>query len=375
MQCPSCGTVVDSSDACAECGLEMRDTARTEDKGSPVVSNKTKRKTSTLIEFPGVSRSSLPEWRKELSERVREVQERRAKEAAQEAEIQREQRETQSSAVPQLELLPHASLPTMNPLVAAALKRIERAHQVQRRESSAPRQATAVAYAPRRDEVENSDHLESPLPPQFHVAHNPGSAELQTEPGLQEKVHNLVVVPPLEPEPVVKQTPPSAPKRLIVDDPNDPALNYLDSISKSICVDEINPHRASLFRRLVGGLIDLLIAATLSSPVVLILKYSGTSLDELRSIAFLTGTAVIITFLYLTISTALTGRTWGMRLLRLKVIDMKTGLIPTGGQSAGRAIVYLISLTAAGLGILCALASREGQTVHDRLTRTAVITI
>ena len=42
-------------------------------------------KKSTLIEFPGVSRSSVPEWRKEISERVREVQERRAREAAREA--------------------------------------------------------------------------------------------------------------------------------------------------------------------------------------------------------------------------------------------------------------------------------------------------
>ena len=39
-------------------------------------------KKSTLIEFPGVTRSSVPEWRKGLSERVREVQERRAREAA-----------------------------------------------------------------------------------------------------------------------------------------------------------------------------------------------------------------------------------------------------------------------------------------------------
>src|SRR5229473_2439269 len=35
---------------------------------------------STLIEFPGVSRA-VPEWRKQLSQRVREVQEQRAREA------------------------------------------------------------------------------------------------------------------------------------------------------------------------------------------------------------------------------------------------------------------------------------------------------
>src|SRR5262245_29910988 len=41
---------------------------------------------SRLIEFPGVTRRAVPEWRKELSARVREAQERRAREAAAEAE-------------------------------------------------------------------------------------------------------------------------------------------------------------------------------------------------------------------------------------------------------------------------------------------------
>src|SRR5215203_1812359 len=40
---------------------------------------------STLIEFPGVARTPVPEWRKELSVRVREVQEKRARDAALEA--------------------------------------------------------------------------------------------------------------------------------------------------------------------------------------------------------------------------------------------------------------------------------------------------
>ena len=80
-----------------------------------------------------------------------------------------------------------------------------------------------------------------------------------------------------------------------------------------------------------------------------------------------------MTFLYLTLLTALTGRTLAMRLLSLRVIDMKTGLIPTGRQSIGRSFFYLISL-ATVVGIFFALVSREGYTVQDRFTRTAVVT-
>ena len=58
---------------------------RARDGSNPQRLNSTREKKSTLIEFPGISRNSLPEWRKELSERVREVQERRARETAREA--------------------------------------------------------------------------------------------------------------------------------------------------------------------------------------------------------------------------------------------------------------------------------------------------
>ena len=49
---------------------------------APEAPNPPAEKKSTLIEFPGVARNSVPEWRKELSERVREVQEKRARDAA-----------------------------------------------------------------------------------------------------------------------------------------------------------------------------------------------------------------------------------------------------------------------------------------------------
>src|SRR5260370_8306644 len=51
-------------------------------------SNAEPAQTSTLINFPGVTHRIMPEWRKTLSRRVLEVQERRAREAA-EADLTR----------------------------------------------------------------------------------------------------------------------------------------------------------------------------------------------------------------------------------------------------------------------------------------------
>jgi len=331
-------------------------------------------KKSTLIEFPGVSRNSVPEWRKELSERVREVQEKRAREATREAAKAERQRMESAIDPPQLELLPPSPMPPMNPLVAAALKRIERAHQAAPSENreSGTSVATAIAYSPEREE---NDISETVLPDQ-QLAFGPDipAPEPEVTPEvIVEKVHHLAVVPVSEPVAPKIDPPKPPPKRMILDDLNDPALNYLDSISKTICVDDLNRQSASAFRRLMCAVLDLLFCALLSSPIAAAMYLTGSNLLETRVIAVLAGTAVVVTFFYLTLMTALTGRTWAMRLLSLRVIDTKTGLIPTGGQSIGRSIFYLMTL-ATGIGIFFALLSREGYTFHDRYTRTAVIT-
>jgi uncharacterized RDD family membrane protein YckC len=393
MRCPSCDADSECWESCPECGAKPGDvnclvqaeqflpsgtTIAEVDDANPLENRPSTRKSSTLIEFPGVNRAPLPEWRKELSERVREVQERRAREAAREAEeLEKQAVEAGAMPPPQLELLPQIPAPTMNPLVAAALKRIERAHQPSveippQRENV----AVALAYAPAREENEPEEVYEEISEPAQLVFDR---IPVDSEPITVEKTHTLVVVPTVETEPIKEEPPPSTPtpsptpKRLILDDPNDPALNYLDSICKNVRVEEIGTLRASVFKRSCGALLDLIVAAALTSPVYFVLKFAGINLHELRPIAFIAGGAIIMAFLYFTISVALTGRTWAMRLLSLRVIDTKTGLIPTGGQSAGRAIIYLLSLATAGFGIVYALVSREGETFHDRVSRTAVI--
>jgi uncharacterized RDD family membrane protein YckC len=314
----------------------------------------------------------MPEWRKELSERVREVQEKRAREAAREAAEAERKRIEAAIDPPQLELLPPAPIPAMNPLVAAALKRIERAHKTAPSESRQPRTtlATAVAYAPEREDNDMSDTV--PSTPQF-AFEEPEILEAEPEVTV-EKAHHLSVVPvsePVAPPPI--ETPKAPPKRLIKDDPNDPALNYLDSISRNLCVDDLNKRSASAFRRLVGAVLDLIFCAILTAPIAGAIYLTGNHLQDPRAIGVLAGSLVVVTFIYLTVMTALTGRTWAMRLLSLRVIDTKTGLIPTGGQSIGRSFFYLISL-ATVFGILFGLVNREGYTIHDRFTRTAVVT-
>src|SRR5262245_22145451 len=117
-------------------------------KYSPEIeSSEDLKKSSTLIEFPG--RRNVPEWRKQLSKRVREVQERKAREAAEELAALQEAGLV-SCALPsgQLELVPDLENPVVNPIVSKALERLERAR---RADSSTQRTATAAAPALEHD--------------------------------------------------------------------------------------------------------------------------------------------------------------------------------------------------------------------------------
>jgi uncharacterized RDD family membrane protein YckC len=374
MRCPACGAFYEERSArCPECGAiqeasstnpspqaqydqpimleEIESVKNTEGQKRP-------RNNQSLIEFPGVNRSALPDWRKELGERVREIQERRAREATLEttleAGIEPLFNKLEPKTAPQLELLPPTEPPPLNPLVVNALRRIERAHSQNAGNGFG---ATAVAYEEQPE-----------FGPDVALAEDPTPA---TKP---EKVHNLAVVP--TPAIITSEIPqePRKPRRLI-DDQNDPALNYLDSISTSLKVEAREYCSAPLCLRVPAAVLDLLVVSFFSSPVVALTELTNLDWHNPRVVAFAVATFMVVGFLYLTISIAFTGRTLGLKLFSLRVVDARTGLIPTGSQSAGRAFLYMLSLATAGVILMYAFVDSEKHAAHDRFTRTAVIRV
>jgi uncharacterized RDD family membrane protein YckC len=213
-----------------------------------------------------------------------------------------------------------------------------------------------------------------------------------------ERTHNLAVVPPQivseianeivndpvipDPEPLAAPVieeptapqPARKPKRLI-GDLNDPALNYLDSIPVAICVDAAQRRSAPVLFRMLGAIVDLVVVSLLSSPVVALVKLADLKWQDSRTIGFAIGTYIVIGFLYLTIATAFTGRTLGMKLFSLRVVDARTGLIPTGGQSVARSLIYMLSIASAGIALVYTLVDSDRHAAHDRLTRTTVVRV
>ena len=405
MQCPSCGALHDGSVNCEgtapqwvaetatppsdSSSLNLKSNGHTEPPADAV------KQPSRLIEFPGVSRSSVSGWRKEISERVREVQERRAREAAAEA-AEADKGITVPDKQTQLELLPQAQTPPLNPLVAAALKRIERAHREPALSISSSRGHVRAAVAYVREPV--PDFAEPAI--ERHATALPDSLiglddELKRQSADEKpdrvdtnkpsQLPHLVVVPPAtveEPrieEPRIEEPPttpivatrPVKPRRVIRDDSNSPALNYLDSIHTAVRVDSVTNY-APVFRRLMAGFVDLLVLTLLNAPMIAAANSYG-DWRNLQVLGIVVGVALTIGFLYSTVSVALTGRTLGMRLFGIRVVDTRTGLIPTGKQSAGRALMYLASLLSAGVMLALALLDSERQATHDRVSKTVVV--
>jgi uncharacterized RDD family membrane protein YckC len=379
MKCPECGaTLKKISRKCTECGALLKKKSESplseqskaiESASAVSVKQVTPPKQApSLIEFPGINKNALPEWRKELSERVREKQERRAREAALEAkDTDTTAVDTPMPAPPILELLPQTEMPPLNPIVEAALKRIERAHL---QSLSFSHGNAAIATAMVYEEQQGFAEADEGSPREY------SAGDADNEPGVEsrpiEKNHNLAVVP--NPPATIEATGAltKKPKRLI-GETNDPALDYLDTVQTALLVERGEYVSASAVRRALAAIVDLAILLALTSPLLALNSSTRLDWQNWRVIAFSAGSFMLIGFLYLTLLTAFTGRTLGMRLCALRVVDARNGLIPTGSQSAGRASIYLLSLASAGILSLYVFVDSEKNALHDRFTRTAVI--
>jgi hypothetical protein len=196
---------------------------------------------STLIEFPGPNRNR-PAWRKELSERFREIQQRRAREAALEEEsapravaqrVSPEPSDAAAQPVPgrmqkQLGLVPPPDEPEMNPIVVAALRRIERARKTTSPPAThtSPARSHGAATAAARVVEEQPEYLGEATPARrpaparqpegsgaaAHASRALPRADKSEAEGEQARASSLVVVPPKPAKPEPKPEP-AAPAR------------------------------------------------------------------------------------------------------------------------------------------------------------------
>ncbi len=122
---------------------------------------------------------------------------------------------------------------------------------------------------------------------------------------------------------------------------------------------------AGLFDLIIGGFLSLLLLA----PFVML----GGSWSTFAGLLAFLATYAIVMFIYLTTAIGMFGRTFGMRLFSLEVVDIEGEEYPTLHQAAVSSSVYLLSLAFGGIGFLTLPFNQEKRAVHDLVSGTIVV--
>lgn len=130
---------------------------------------------------------------------------------------------------------------------------------------------------------------------------------------------------------------------------------------------------AQFSTRFGAGLFDLIIAAFTS--LVILSPVAFTRGDWFSGAGILTfaGVSAIVMFLYMTISLGFYGKTMGMRLFSLELVDAVENEYPTLHQAAVSSSVFIISLLCVGAGFLTVFFNQEKRAAHDLLSGTILV--
>lgn len=348
----------------------------------------------TLVEFHSKN-STVPEWRLQLQNAVRQRGDREVQppEVAAVAAPRSTRTATSGANALKIEVAEQRKPARLkNPTLNSALDRIEKSRQkflVEEETPAAP--AVAVAVAPRP--------ANKNFP--FYIASK--QTEVETRAPEQNAPPIIAVEKPKLAAPVVfesadlntnKLTPIAAPAKISTNFIK-PPVNFAETEIKveqkkkveiehlaredEFAAPEEERHfeesedtapfsmrfNSALFDLIIGGFLSLL----LLSPFML---SGGDWFTFTGLLAFLAAWSVVM-FVYLTTTIGFYGRTFGMRLFSLEVVDINGEHYPTLHQAAVSSAVYIFSLAFGGIGFLPLFFNREKRAVHDMVSGTVVV--
>jgi Predicted membrane protein/domain len=137
----------------------------------------------------------------------------------------------------------------------------------------------------------------------------------------------------------------------------------------SVEIEDLAPFsmrfNSGVFDLIIGGFASLI----LLSPVAF---FGGNWFSFGGVLAFAAAWSITM-FVYLTVCIGLYGRSIGMRLFSLEIVDADENAYPTFHQAAVSSAVYLLSLPLLGLGFLTVLFNEEKRAAHDLLSGTIIV--
>ena len=345
----------------------------------------------TLVEFQNKN-AALPEWRLQLQNAVRKRMDNNQTEINQQVSVEAPSKPVlrtsganalKAEPLPETEIVSH-----VNPTVENALRRIEQSrkrflveekpkftpapadtrpkkdypfyiaskNEETGRRISEPKASAEFAVKPKlvsSQRNESGDLDTNKLPPIPQAAKLSSSFEKRAVEMTKEKQRAQAAI-----EQEIKIIAPA------------PAAEIVETVEAE--TEEFEDY-APVSMRFNAGLFDLIIGSFASiillSPFILL----GGSWFSVGGIFAFLATCSIVMFVYLTTTIGLFGKTFGMRLFSLELIDIEENDYPTFHQAAVNSSVYLLSLAVGGLGFLTMPFNEDKRAVHDLVAGTMVV--
>lgn len=146
---------------------------------------------------------------------------------------------------------------------------------------------------------------------------------------------------------------------------------------ETVLVDEVETDEiddlAPIAMRFNAGLFDLIIGGFASLVLLSPFLFATEGWLSLSGIFAVMTVISIVMFLYLTASISYLGRTFGMKIFSLELVDVEISEYPTLHQAAVNSSVYLLSLAFGGIGFIPMFFNEERRAAHDLVSGTILL--
>lgn len=348
----------------------------------------------TLVEFQNKN-AVLPEWRLQLQNAVRMRQERAPAALMETAQTVAPRAALVVQGATALKSEPieqPAPVLSDNPKLNAALQRIEASRQKYYAAEEKPKQNHLSVV---QNQTKSFPYMVSNKPAQsaaiksdVHISANftakpkPAAVSIESKiekfdtnklPPLSTKISSSFERRAIEIAPVEPKIKDEESRRLEISAIEPAALEVDEQAAGGEFEVEGIDDRAPFSRRFSAGFFDLIVGSLVSGILLAPFMLANGNLFTMQGLFAFLATCSIVMFIYMTTTIGTIGRTFGMRLFSLEIVDIEENAYPTFHQAAVSSSVYLVSLALGGIGFLTLFLNDEKRAAHDLLSGTIVV--
>ncbi|MBA2379129.1 MAG: RDD family protein [Blastocatellia bacterium] len=349
----------------------------------------------TLVEFQAKN-ATIPDWRVQLQNSVRQRTQNSGAQTLTADGLVLAKHHVAEPAAAATVAAPSAEA-MANEKVANAMKRIENSRRAFSTEPRAKSPITHSTIASKNfpfNVVSRSDELKAPPAPEVSALPKPILVSPRRP---DKKTYDTNKLPPLQREtspelPQITETP-DIPLPVVEVIPETPVAAVKKPISLGVLDDSTvaqfapdidlvtrstpelseDDDLAPFATRFGAGSFDCVLGGLATAIILSPFMSGGGAWFSIPGIFALGSAFSIFMFLYLTASVGWWGKSFGMRLFSIELIDADENAYPTVHQAAVNSAVYLLSLALGGIGFLTIFFTDERRAAHDLISGTVIV--